>query len=146
MNYSYKVPCCKDQLQSVRNFVRNTLGNYTITDIEMHQLVLAVDEVCSNLMIHSHQCNPKHSLELRIVIDEEAGITFEIFDYGKGFNFKQYKEPCINQIIKDKRKGGVGLLLVRRIMDQIDYDFHKKTHRNVYRLYKKLSLQPTIRP
>ena len=146
MNYSYKVPCCKDQLQSVRNFVRNTLRNYTITDIEMHQLVLPVDEVCSNLMIHSHQCNPKHSLELRIVIDEEAGITFEIFDYGKGFNFKQYKEPCINQIIKDKRKGGVGLLLVRRIMDQIDYDFHKKTHRNVYRLYKKLSLQPTIRP
>ena len=123
MNYSYKVSCCKDQLQSVRDFVRNTLSNYIISDIEMHQMVLAVDEVCSNLMIHSHQCNPKHSLELRIQIDREAGVTFEIYDYGKGFNFKQYKEPCINQIIKDKRKGGVGLLLVRRIMDQVDYDF-----------------------
>lgn len=144
MNYNYKVPCCKDQLQSVRDFVRTTLGNYTISDVEMHQLVLAVDEVCSNLMIHSHQCNPKDNLELRIKIDEES-VTFEICDFGQGFNFKKYKEPCIKQIIKDKRKGGVGLLLVRRIMDQIDYDFHKKSQRNIYRLYKKLSIQPTVR-
>ena len=145
MKYDYKVPCCKDQLQSVRDFVRTTLGNYTISDIEMHQLVLAVDEVCSNLMIHSHQCNPEHSLELRIEIDQNKGITFEIYDFGKGFNLKKYKEPCIKQIIKDRRKGGVGLLLVRRIMDQIDYDFHKKSQRNIYRLHKKLSIQPAIR-
>ncbi|MEM9830134.1 MAG: ATP-binding protein [Bacteroidota bacterium] len=146
MSYRYKVSCCKDELQGVRDFVRNTLQNYTISDVEMHQLVLVVDEVCSNLMIHSHKCNPDHSLELKIQIGDDQGVTFEIYDSGKkGFNFKQYKEPCIKQIIKDRRKGGVGLLLVRRIMDQIDHDFHPKSRKNIYRLYKKLSVQPTHR-
>ncbi|WKN42459.1 ATP-binding protein [Tunicatimonas pelagia] len=146
MNYSYKVSCCKDELQGVRDFVRETLRNYTISDVEMHQLVLAVDEICSNLMIHSHQCNSRHSIELKIKIGEDRGITFEIHDSGKkGFNFDQYKEPCIKQIIKDRRKGGVGLLLVRRIMDHIDHDFHPKSKRNIYRLYKELAVQPTHR-
>lgn len=141
MNYSFKVPCCKDKLQSIRNFIYNTLQHYDVSETELSQMVLAVDEVCANLMIHSHQCNPKESLELVIVVKDKEGIIFEIRDKGAGFNFKNYKEPCLKQIIKEQKKGGIGLLLVNRIMDHIEFSCNSKTCCNVYRLHKAINIQ-----
>ncbi len=141
MNYSFKVPCCKDKLQSIRDFIYNTLQHYDISEVELSQMVLAVDEVCANLMIHSHQCNPKESLELVIVVKDKESVTFEIRDKGAGFNIKNYKEPCLEQIIREKKKGGIGLLLVKRIMDHIEFSYNAKTSRNIYRLHKMINIQ-----
>lgn len=140
MNYNFKVPCRKERLQSVREFIKTTLQHYDISELELSQMILAVDEVCANLMIHSHQCNPRDSLELEIVVREKKEIIFEIRDKGAGFNFKNYKEPCLEQIIKEKRKGGVGLLLVKRIMDHVECSCNTKTSANVYRLHKYITL------
>lgn len=139
MTYSFKVPCCKDRLQSIRDFVTNILSHYDLSDVDAHQLVLAVDEVCANLMIHSHHCNPHENIELNIRVEENSGITFEIRDEGTGFDFCSYKEPDLNEIIGTKRKGGVGLILVRRIMDKIEYDCCTKKHHNIYRLRKSIT-------
>lgn len=139
MIYSFKVPCCKDRLQSIREFVTNILSNYSLSDVDTHQLVLAVDEVCANLMIHSHHCNPDENIELIVRVEEGQDITFEIRDEGRGFNICEYKEPKIGDIIGAKRKGGVGLMLVRRIMDHIEFDCCAKKQHNVYRLRKSLS-------
>jgi serine/threonine-protein kinase RsbW len=140
MNYSFKVPCCKDKLQSIRDFVKNILDHYDLSEVDTHQLVLAVDEVCANLMIHSHHCNPDESIELLISVDEKNGITFEIRDEGAGFNITDYREPDLKDIIGTRRKGGVGLMLVRRIMDHIEFDCCAKKRHNVYRLRKTISL------
>ena len=136
MNHSLKVSCRKDKLQNIRNFVHDQLKEYTLSEVTLSQLVLAVDEVCSNLMIHSHACNPRHSIELTIKVKAGNSITFEICDQGEGFNFHTYQEPCLDEIIKARKKGGIGLLLVKRIMDRIEYDYNDETHRNVYRLHK----------
>ena len=65
----------------------------------------------------------------------EDEVQFEISDFGVGFNFCRYKEPSLDQIIKEKKKGGVGLILVKRIMDNME--FFRKSNRNVYRLSEK---------
>ena len=142
MNRSIKVSCRKGELQNIREFVQEELEGYSLSDITIAQLVLAVDEVCSNLIIHSHNCDPKHSIEITIRVKGKGCITFEIRDKGKGFNLRAYQEPCIKEIIKTRRKGGVGLLLVRRIMDHIEHDFNTRTQRNVYRLQKFVDVAP----
>jgi len=145
MNYSFKVPCCKDKLQSIRDFVANILIHYNLSEVEAHQLVLAVDEVCANLMIHSHNCNPDESIELIIRVEEGEGITFEIRDEGVGFNLAEYKEPKLEDIIGTGKKGGVGLMLVKRIMDHIEFDCCAKKRHNVYRLRKSIVFSPQSR-
>ena len=57
-------------------------------------------------------------------------------DKGRGFDLRKYPEPDIKDIIKQKRKGGVGLLLVKRIMDEIDFIDKKDYH--IVRLIKNL--------
>ena len=136
MSYNIQVSCCTGELQTIRDFVYDKLKKYELSDVVLNQLILAVDEICANLMIHAHHCNPKHTIELAILVKECGEITFEIYDQGQGFDFPAQREPCIKDIIKKRKKGGVGLLLVKRIMDRIEYEYSDKTQRNVYRLQK----------
>ena len=135
MVYKTKFPCVKDRLSEIRVFLSDVLTKHSIPEVEQNALILAVDEVCANLIIHSHNCNPEEHIELKIDIDDGSEITFEIKDKGTGFNIAEYQEPNISDIVKQKRKGGIGLMLVRPIMDEIELVKGKK--QNIYRLYKK---------
>jgi serine/threonine-protein kinase RsbW len=135
MHYNFKVPCQKKRLIDIRDFINDVLKKHLKSEIDINSMVLAVDEVCANLMIHSHQCDPDKCLELLVRIEKNE-IIFEIRDTGNGFNITNYKEPSIREIITEKKKGGLGLMLVRRIMDNIE--FVRNNNRNIYRLSKKL--------
>ncbi|MFA0962029.1 ATP-binding protein [Roseivirga sp. BDSF3-8] len=134
--FKYKVPCRKDKLCEIRSFVSEVLAKYNVSEVEVNKLVLAVDEVCANLMIHSHQCNPNEHLELFIRVNKDNDFIFEITDKGIGFNLAEYKEPSLQEVVRKKKKGGIGLMLVRRIMD--DIQFESKRNQNTCRLFKKL--------
>ena len=139
MKFNISVPCVKSNLQRIRAFIVDVLKEQHLSDLEVHSMVLAVDEVCANLMIHSNNCSPKHSIEVEINISGKAKIIFDIIDKGHGFDIRKHPEPDIKEIIRMKKKGGVGLMLVKRIMD--DIDFINKEDYNIVRLTK--NLQPT---
>lgn len=136
MNYKYKVRCNKNKLVEIREFVKGVLQGYSLTEVEINKMVLAVDEVCANLIIHSYKCDPKETIEISIDVHENECITFEIIDRGLGFNICNYKEPTLTEVVKKKKKGGIGLMLVRRIMD--DIQFKKESNKSVCKLFKKI--------
>jgi len=131
----YTATCKKDELRHIREFVTNVLKKHSVSDVRINEMVLAVDEVSANLIIHSCACNPNYSIELNIAkVGEE--ILFEFVNRGERFNILEYQEPSIEEIVETKRKGGLGLMLVNRIMDRIEYD--KSDEKETYRLFKKL--------
>lgn len=136
MKYNYKVGCSIENLKGVRDFIRNSLKNHAITDMMVSEIVLALDEMCSNLMIHAHHCNPDELFELNIYVDNNNPLVFELIDDGTVFDINQFNEPALNNIIHEKRKGGLGIRLVKSIMDKIEYQ--NTSGRNVCRLIKKL--------
>lgn len=138
MKYCYKVPCKKEKLREIRCFVKEVLDKHGLAEVDVSTLVLAIDEVCANFMIHSHGCNPKESIEVEIKVDKKKGLEFNIIDNAEIFNINDYQEPTIEDIIKKQRKGGIGLILVKRIMDDIQILSYKKKH--VCRLVKKITI------
>ena len=136
MKHRLKANCSKKQLREIRAFVEEVLKTHEMPDIEAYQIILAVDEICANLIIHSHQCNPKESFEVLINYKDHDEIIFEIIDDGMAFALNQYAEPNLKEIVKKKKKGGLGLMLVQRIMDKIE--FKKKNNKNVCMLCKKI--------
>lgn len=136
MIHYYKFFCSRENLKGIRDFVTNVLHNYSLSDIEINQMVLAVDEVCTNLIIHSHQCNADDSIELSIK-NQKDGITFEIIDrVAAYFDFDAYKPPILGDVVKRGQNGGVGLLLVKRLMDKVEVEY--KDTQSTWRLYKEL--------
>ena len=134
MIYNYKIPCQKSRLGEIRKFLNGLLSEQNISEVDINSLILAVDEMCANIIIHTHNCNPEESIELSVDIQTD-GITFEIEEKGSGFDINQYQEPSLKDIITKKKKGGLCLILVRRIMDEIQ--LIRDNNRNIYRLYKK---------
>ena len=136
MNYKYKVGCSIENLKGVRDFIRNSLKNHGIPDIQISEMVLALDEMCSNLIIHAHHCNPDDLFELQIVITKNNPVVFEIVDDGTVFDINQFSEPTLDNLLQEKRKGGLGIRLVKSIMDNVEYQY--VNGKNVCRLIKKV--------
>jgi serine/threonine-protein kinase RsbW len=137
MVHYFKISCLRDNLKLIREFVNVVLRNLTLTDLEINQLVLAVDEVCANMMIHSNQINVDKFLEISI-IDQKDKLLFEVIDRNNSeyFDPAQYKNPTLKKIIKERRKGGIGLMLVNKIMDNVEVKTDNT--QNIWRMTKEL--------
>src|SRR5690625_5924999 len=46
-------------------------------------------------------------------------LTITITDQGRGFNFNSYKKPDLKERIKNKKRGGMGIYLIRNLMDEV---------------------------
>ena len=136
MNYKQKVGCNIENLKGVRDFIRTALKDHGVPDLQISELVLALDEMCSNLMIHSHRCNPNELFEIHIDLKKGKPIVFEIIDDGNTFDINQFAEPDLDNLVHQKRKGGLGIRLVKSIMDKIEYQ--NRDGKNVCRLTKNI--------
>ncbi|WP_242923443.1 ATP-binding protein [Pontibacter liquoris] len=135
MNNSIRVNCTKKNLKPIRDFVTEYLHALCLSDILMNQIVLAVDEICANLIIHANHEDPNKFISLTINLPKDM-IRFEISDNGEAFNRSEYREPDIEEHVKVGKKGGVGIALVNRIMDKVE--FSSNGNKNTCLLYKKI--------
>ncbi|WP_439651528.1 ATP-binding protein [Mariniradius sediminis] len=135
MEKTMKLYCDTGRLVELRDFLQGILSGTTMSEVEQHQVILAVEEVAANLIIHSHDCNPKEFIEINVSRDKKL-LKIEIIDSGEKFNILEYQEPDITEVIKSKRKGGLGIILVKRIMDKIEFESFQ--NKNICRLYKIL--------
>lgn len=137
MNYKQKVGCNIENLKGVRDFIREALKRHGVPDLQISELVLALDEMCSNLMIHSHRCNPEELFEINIILRKGEPIIFEIIDDGNTFDINEFAEPDLGNLVHEKRKGGLGIRLVKSIMDRIEYQ--NRNGKNICRLTKNIN-------
>ncbi|MBL7848618.1 MAG: ATP-binding protein [Cyclobacteriaceae bacterium] len=121
MNYQHKIGCSLENLKGIRDFIRKSLRGHVTSDVVLNEIILALDEMCSNLMIHAHHCNPDHFLELSIDVPKKGQLIFEISDDGEMFDINQFSEPTLDNLVHEKRKGGLGIRLVKSIMDDVQY-------------------------
>jgi len=68
--------------------------------------------------------------------ENSAKLIFEIIDDANSFNINHFQEADLGSLIHEKRKGGLGIRLVKSIMDKIEYI--SKDGKNVCRLTKKI--------
>ncbi|OFY62853.1 MAG: hypothetical protein A3H98_09705 [Bacteroidetes bacterium RIFCSPLOWO2_02_FULL_36_8] len=126
--------CDRKNLTCIRGFLEKHLTDLVSNPVLRNQIIMAVDEVCSNAMIHANQCNG-NELEIRFQNSSDK-IIIEVIDKGRAFNFSGYKTPEIKNIITENRKNGLGMILIKKIMDTVE--FKRRGERNICRMSKKL--------
>jgi serine/threonine-protein kinase RsbW len=136
MNHSLTVQCSTEHLADIRSFLEKTLKSYPVSEDERSLMILAVDEICANVMIHSNRLDKNKNLAVSVT-DTPEGYIFEISETGKAFDPDTIPEPDIKKMVKEKKKGGLGLMLVRKIMDSIE--LKKDNSQTIYRLFKRIN-------
>jgi serine/threonine-protein kinase RsbW len=132
-----KIASEKESLRKLRAFLIGYLNQYPISDIDLNLLIVAVDEICANIIVHANKNNETPYIEIELRLDE-IGIEVEILDRGRKFSLLAQQDPSLGTLIEKRRKGGVGIMLVKRIMDRIEYI--RENNYNIHRLYKRLSV------
>ncbi|UYZ62997.1 ATP-binding protein [Hymenobacter weizhouensis] len=136
MKHAIRISCTRHNLKVVRDFVSGFLLSHNLSEVQVNQIVLAVDEVVANLIIHGNGENESQYLDLRVEINNrEFGIEIEDTNL-TSYSPTSYREPDLQEYVRIGKKGGVGMMLVNRIMDRVEFTT-SGTH-NVCRLYKKI--------
>ncbi|KAA9338568.1 ATP-binding protein [Hymenobacter busanensis] len=135
MNHSLRVSCSRQNLKVVRDFVGEFLAEYGLSAILQNQIILAVDEIVANLIIHSNHEDESKFLDIRLAVENNE-FRFEAEDGGASFSPSGYQDPDMEEHIRQAKKGGVGIALVNRIMDHVEYS--SVGTRNFCRLTKRL--------
>lgn len=137
MKNAIRISCSRSNLKIVRDFVSAYLAVYHLSELHVNQIVLAVDEVVANLIIHANAEDEARFLQLKLAVEDQM-FGIEIEDDSQGSYLpSSFREPDLIEHIKTGRKGGVGMALVNRIMDRVEFS-SSGTH-NICRLYKKIT-------
>jgi serine/threonine-protein kinase RsbW len=99
-------------------------------------LQVALEEVLSNILCHGYADIEMHKIEVRLTADASAA-TLEFFDDGIPFDPTQEELSAAGANVAT-RPGGLGLLFIRRLMD--DVAFERVGDRNHLTLRKFVAL------
>ena len=114
------VPATTEHLHDVREFLRAQIRAAGFSEFEENGIVLAVDEACSNLMRHAYGNDPLQHVDVSISIDADA-VRVTIYDTATPFDPARAELPDMPTYLQERRKGGLGILIMRRVMDDISY-------------------------
>ena len=84
----------------------------------MH-LELAVEEAVMNICSYAYK-TPPGTVVVRVLCADDR-FTVQLVDEGIPFDPLSVEEPDIKAELEDRKIGGLGVLLIRRVMDEVHY-------------------------
>ena len=137
--YTLQVRADLPNLETIAEFIISSLAANGIGDGVAYDIRLAVDEVCSNIMLYGYGESPGAiSLDCRV---GDRSVELEIADEGIPFNPLTLPDPDIDADLDHRKVGGLGIYFVRTIMDGMEYEF--RDGRNILTLTKRVNAPPS---
>lgn len=124
-----------NELAKVEPFLEKVFQDTNLDPSLFSQLDLALEEAVANVIMYAYPAEEKGSVKLTIDNDKEEIISIELCDGGKPFNPLQHPEDDLNVSLEERKIGGLGIHLIKEIMDSIDYTY--KDGCNYLRMTKK---------
>ena len=111
-----------ERLIAVRDFVSAAAREFGFGDEEISKIALAVDEACTNVIKHAYKFDPGKQLTVTVKRGDGA-FEVSIRDTGKQFNPAGLEPPDMKEYLTHFRRGGLGVYLMKTLMDKIEYNF-----------------------
>jgi anti-sigma regulatory factor (Ser/Thr protein kinase) len=106
-----------DDLSKISDFVLDSTRESSLDERETFHLMTAVDEACANIIKYSG------SDEIDLKCEVEVGlVVVEIRDEGVAFNPLEAPKPDINAPLEEREVGGLGIYLIRTLMNDVKYE------------------------
>jgi serine/threonine-protein kinase RsbW len=92
-----------------------------LTDKEIYSIQLAADEASSNIIEHAYAGVGDGKIEIDCSISETE-LKIVMRDHGKSFDPSSVPEPNIKADLSERKIGGLGMYLMRKLMDEVSYE------------------------
>lgn len=112
------VDATAENLDTVLDFVSQELEANDCSMKLQTQIAIAVEEIFVNIAHYAY--NPLvGGAVIRVAVDNEVVIEFE--DKGAPYNPLEKEDPDITTGVDEREIGGLGIFMVKKIMDTVEY-------------------------
>lgn len=128
------VQASTEHLAKVRDFVAKHASEFGFKKQEVADIRLAVDEAYTNIIKHAYKNDKKKSVDIELGYNSNE-FWISLLDTGDAFDPSNYSRPDVRKKIKEKKRGGVGVYLIKKLMDNVEY--HTEGAVNEIRMTKR---------
>ena len=122
-------------LDEIREFVGDIARAGGFGDKDIYNIQLAADEAASNIIEHAYEGVSNGLLELSCGVKGDT-ITIVLVDHGESFDPSEIPLPDLKADLSDRKIGGLGIFLMRKLMDEVRYEI-KPNNSNVLTMTKR---------
>lgn len=107
-------------LDEIREFVGTIARENGFGDKDVYNIQLATDEAASNIIEHAYEAVTDGVLDLSCGMKAE-GLMVVLVDHGQPFDPSDVPLPDLQADLADRKIGGLGIFLMRKLMDEVHY-------------------------
>lgn len=122
------------EIPRLARFVQIVSEHAGLDDARTMSLNLALEEAVSNVILYAYPAGTDGQVDVEAVVWEDR-IDFTVSDSGIAFDPTAAPDPDLSVDVKDRPVGGLGIYLVKRIMDSVSYV--REEGRNYLKMTKK---------
>lgn len=126
-------PAKIENLEPMQAYIEEEAKKQGFDNKKLNQLRLCCEEVLVNIINYAYQ-DKSGDIEIACRPKENNSLEIEIADWGFEFDPLKMQEPDINAPIEERKIGGLGVFLVRKLMDKVSYK--REGGRNVLTITK----------
>lgn len=101
----------------------------------IYQIRLVLDELLTNVISYGYRDQDRHEIGVGMRLADGL-LTIRLEDDATPFNPVEAGQPDLECPVEDRRIGGLGIHLVKKIMDQVEYE--RKEGKNLLMLVKTI--------
>lgn len=109
-----------DNLTIIRDFTKSAAEECGFSEETVGKIILAVDEACTNIIKHAYHNSPHGDIKISTKLDNSK-LSISITDHGEHFDPTGIPDPDLREYYKQKRVGGLGMYLIKKLMDEVMY-------------------------
>lgn len=117
-----KFPAQFQYLDEIRDFVAEIAKRGGFDNKEVYSIQLAADEAASNIIEHAYEGRPGEEIEITCEV-KNGLLTITMRDQGRTFDPGSVRPPNIKDDLSKRKIGGLGIYLMRKLMDDVHYEF-----------------------
>ncbi len=117
---SSRFPARFEFLDQVRTFVAAEARAAGFGDRGIYAVQLAADEAASNIIEHAYAGRSDGTFEVACEF-KNGRLVITFTDQGKPFDISKVSKPDVKAPLTDRKIGGLGIFLMHKLMDQVQY-------------------------
>lgn len=117
-----KLPNQIKYLSVVASLITESAKIHHIDRRDMEDILLAVDEACTNIIKYAYEVGSLEYFTVRLVLDPGT-VCIQFQDNGKPFNPLEVPLPNRDRVREGQNLGGLGILLIKKVMDRAEYRY-----------------------
>ncbi len=131
---------CPKELCGIRQEVASACHKLGYSNEACNAVVLAIDEACTNIIRYAYKDCSDGTILIEILRDENQAI-FRLHDHAP-----KVSTDCLKVKKSDPLKpGGLGIMLIRKVMDSVEFIDTDGCQKNVLEMRKDLPLRKNIK-